>query len=243
MKSKVVLITGALGGIGQAIAKEFAAVGAKLILNYRHTKEDIAVAFANSLSADDYLLARADISNENQVFEMSQNAVAKFGRIDILVNNAGIVLDKEFADRTIGDWNATITTNLIAPFIISQYIGKKMVENKYGKIINMASTNGISSFFPTSIDYDASKAGLISLTQNLAAQFAPFVNVNAIAPGWVNTPMNKGLPSDFIMDESKKISLGRFAEPVEIAKIVKFLASDDASYINGTTIVADGQYR
>ena len=115
-----------------------------------------------------------------------------------------------------------------------------MLKNKSGKIINVSSTNGINTFYPTSIDYDASKAAIINLTNNLSIQFAPYINVNAVAPGWVNTPMNQELPQEFIEEETAKIYKKRFAEPEEIAKVTLFLASDDAEYINGTVIKVDG---
>ena len=115
-----------------------------------------------------------------------------------------------------------------------------MLKNKSGKIINISSTNGINTFYPTSIDYDASKAAIINLTNNLSIQFAPYINVNAVAPGWVNTPMNQELPQDFIEEETEKIYKKRFAEPEEIAKVILFLASEDAQYINATVIKVDG---
>ncbi len=115
-----------------------------------------------------------------------------------------------------------------------------MMKNKSGKIINVSSTNGINTFFPSSIDYDASKAAIINLTYNLAIQFAPYINVNAVAPGWVNTEMNKELTKELIEEETEKIYKRRFAEPEEIAKVICFLASEGAEYINGTVIKVDG---
>ena len=112
-----------------------------------------------------------------------------------------------------------------------------------GKIINIASTNGINSFFPTSIDYDSSKAGLINLTHNLALQYKPYINVNCVAPGWVNTDMNKDLPLDLVEEETARIYKGRFAEPEEIAKVVVFLASAAADCINDVVIKVDGGYK
>ena len=185
---------------------------------------------------------RADVSNENKIKKMIDTIINKFGRIDVLVNNAGIAIDKEFEDRTVEDWKRTLSVNLIAPFIVSKYVGNEMLKNKYGRIINISSTNGINAFFPTSIDYDASKAGLINLTHNLAIQFAPYINVNCVAPGWVNTDMNKELPKDLIEEETNKIYKKRFAEPSEIAKVVTFLASDDADFINDEIIKVDGGY-
>ena len=168
--------------------------------------------------------------------------IKEFSKIDVLVNNAGIAIDKEFDERTVEDWQLTLNTNLIAPFIVSKYVGSEMLKNKSGKIINISSTNGIDAFFPTSIDYDASKAGLISLTHNLAIQFAPFINVNCVAPGWVNTDMNKDLPKELIEEETNRIYKKRFAEPSEIAKVVTFLASEDADFINNEVIKVDGGY-
>ncbi|MCL2331009.1 MAG: SDR family oxidoreductase, partial [Proteobacteria bacterium] len=186
------------------------------------------------------LSVAADISDEPAVRKMVADAIKKFGRIDILVNNAGIVTDKEFDNRNLADFRRTLDVNLIGTWLVSKYIGEIMMENKYGKIVNISSTNGINSYFPTSIDYDASKAGVISLTKNLAVQFAPFVNVNAVAPGWVNTDMNKDLPTDYMAEEMQKVCLKRIAEPSEVAKVIKFLVSDDASYVNGSVIIADG---
>ena len=168
-----------------------------------------------------------------------KKSIEKFGKIDVLVNNAGIVIDKEFEDRTVEDWKQTLNVNLIAPFILTKLVGKEMLKQKSGAIINISSTNGLNTYYPTSVDYDASKSGLISLTYDSAVQFAPFVRVNAIAPGWVNTEMNKDLPEDFVKEETERILVKRFCEPKEIARVVTFLASDDASFINSTVIKVD----
>ena len=186
------------------------------------------------------LVIKADVSNEEQVKNMVQEIINKFGKIDVLVNNAGIAIDKEFENRTVEDWKRTLEVNTIGTFLVSKYASENMMKNKSGKIINISSTNGINTFFPSSIDYDASKAAVINLTYNLAIQFAPYINVNAVAPGWVNTEMNKELPEDLIKEETEKIYKKRLAEPEEIAKVICFLASEDAEYINGTVIKVDG---
>ena len=244
MGSKVVLVTGSSRGIGKAIVMDFARKGYNVVINY--IKEDNQAKELKERLEKEYhikaLTIRADISNENEVQKMIDTIINKFGRIDVLVNNAGIAIDKEFEDRTVEDWKRTLSVNLIAPFIVSKYVGNEMLKNKYGRIINISSTNGINAFFPTSIDYDASKAGLINLTHNLAIQFAPYINVNCVAPGWVNTDMNKELPKDLIEEETNKIYKKRFAEPSEIAKVVTFLASDDADFINDEIIKVDGGY-
>ena len=164
----------------------------------------------------------------------------KYSKIDVLVNNAGIVIDKEFNDKTVEDWTKTLKVNLIAPFLLTKLIGNKMYDNKNGTIINISSTNGINTYYPPSTDYDASKSGLISLTYNSAVQYAPYVRVNCVAPGWVNTEMNKELEEDFIKTESEKILVKRFGKPEEIANVVYFLASDEATFINSEVIKVDG---
>ena len=171
---------------------------------------------------------------------MIQEIINKFGKIDILVNNAGIAIDKDFEDRTVEDWKRTLEVNTIGTFLVSKYASENMLQNKSGKIINVSSTNGINTFFPSSIDYDASKAAIINLTYNLAIQFAPYINVNAVAPGWVNTEMNKNLPKDLIEEETEKIYKKRFAEIEEVAKLICFLASNNADYINSTVIKIEG---
>lgn len=186
------------------------------------------------------MVIKADVSNEEEVKNMVQEIINKFGRIDVLVNNAGIAIDKEFEDRTVEDWKRTLEVNTIGTFLVSKYASEYMMKNKSGKIINVSSTNGINTFFPSSIDYDASKAAIINLTYNLAIQFAPYINVNAVAPGWVNTEMNKELSKELIEEETERIYKKRFAEPEEIAKVICFLTSEDAEYINSTVIKVDG---
>lgn len=240
--NKNVLITGGTRGIGEAISREFAKKGYNLIINYINSKEK-AEKLKTELETEfniSVLTIQGDLSEEKAIENMVDIAMDKFGKVDVLVNNAGIVIDKEFEDRTIEDWKKTLNINLIAPFILTKLIGKEMVKNKGGAIINISSTNGINTYYPTSVDYDASKSGLISLTYDSAVELAPYVRVNCIAPGWVNTEMNKELPEDFVKEETERILVKRFAEPEEIAKVATFLASDDASFINSTIIKVDG---
>lgn len=240
--NKNVLITGGTRGIGEAISREFAKKGYNLIINYINSKEK-AEKLKTELETEfniSVLTIQGDLSEEKAIENMVDIAMDKFGKVDVLVNNAGIVIDKEFEDRTIEDWKQTLNINLIAPFILTKLIGKEMVKNKGGAIINISSTNGINTYYPTSVDYDASKSGLISLTYYSAVELAPYVRVNCIAPGWVNTEMNKELPEDFVKEETERILVKRFAEPEEIAKVATFLASDDASFINSTIIKVDG---
>lgn len=240
--NKSVLVTGGTRGIGEAISREFAKKGYNLIINYVNSNEK-AQNLKQELEKEyniKVLPIQADISNEIAIKNMVDTAIKEFGKIDVLVNNAGIVMDREFEDRTVEDWKKTLDINLIAPFVLTKLVGKEMMKQKSGAIINISSTNGINTYYPTSVDYDASKSGLISLTYDSAVQFAPYVRVNCVAPGWVNTEMNKELPEDFVKEETERILVKRFAEPKEIAKVVTFLASEDASFVNSTVIKVDG---
>jgi len=244
MSNKVVLVTGSTRGIGKATILEFAKKGYDVVINYvkndelaKTLKEEIESTYKVKA-----LAIKADITSEVEVDNMVKQIVNEFGHLDVLVNNAGIAIDKEFDDRTPEDWSKTLTTNLIGTFIVAKRVGEVMLNQKKGNIINVSSTNGINSFFPTSIDYDASKAGLINLTHNLAIQYAPFINVNCVAPGWVNTEMNKELPKDLVDGEIERIYKKRFAEPSEIGKVICFLASEDAEFINDEVVKIDGGY-
>lgn len=241
---KNVLITGGSRGLGRSCALKFAQLGYNIIINYNNSYED-AVKLESYLK-ENYnvlvLLVKADISKEEEVINMVDIIKNKFQRIDCLVNNAGIAIDTLFEDKTVQNFRRIIDVNLIGTFLVSKYIGSLMFEEKLGTIINVSSTNGIDTYYPYSLDYDASKAGVISLTHNLARQFAPYIRVNCVAPGWINTEMNKELDKEFIEKENEKILLGRFSEPSEIANVIAFLASDEASYINGSVIRVDGGY-
>ncbi len=240
--NKVALITGSSRGIGRATAIEFAARGYDIIINYNRSRalaEDLADLIRQKYGVKvEYYCA--NVSVESDVKTMVEQALKDFGRIDVLVNNAGIAIDKPYAEKTVEEFNKTIATNLIGPFLVAKYVAPSMVKNKYGKIINVSSNNGINCNYPTSADYDCSKAALNNLTRNMAIEYAPYVNVNAIAPGWVKTDMNKDFDQDMEVQECKRILKNKFANPEDIAKIIAFLASDDADYINGTVVVADG---
>ena len=243
MKEKqTVFITGASRGIGAAIVEELAKENYKVIAGYNTGKEKIEKLQQNILKKYNQKIdvIQGDLSSEKDIEKMVNELEEKYKMIDVLINNAGIAIDTTLEDKTAENFQKILKVNLIAPFLLSKYLGMKMFQNKRGKIINISSTNGIDTLYPESMDYDASKAGLISLTKNFAQEFAPYVQVNAIAPGWVNTEMNQLLSEEFKEEESGKILLNRFAEPKEIAKVVKFLVSEDASYINGTIIRVDG---
>ncbi len=239
LQNKVALITGSSRGIGKAIALLFAKEGAKVIVNYNKSKEkaDEVVNEIHKLGSEAFAV-KADISDENQVKSMVDETIKKYGKIDILVNNAGIVFDIPFMEKTVEQWQQTLGTNLIGVFLMCKYCSPHM--NDGGRILNISSTNGIYAVSADSMDYDASKAGVISITKSLAQELAPKILVNCIAPGWVDTDINKNLPKDYVKSEIEKIGVKRFGRPEEIANTALFLASEDSSFITGTTIVVDG---
>ncbi len=237
-----VLVTGSSRGLGKAIVIEYAKHGYDVIINYNNSKD-------KALELKDYiesnykvkaLVIGCDISKEEEIDNMIDEIYKEFGHLDILVNNASIALDQDFELKTKEDFMKTLETNLVGTYLLSKKIGLKMKEAKKGNIINISSTNGLETTYPESIDYDASKAGIISLNHNLANYFAPYIRVNTICPGWINTDMNKDLDEEFIKDETNKILLGRFAEPEEIAYLAYFLGTDKSSYINDSIIRIDG---
>ena len=243
--NKTVLITGSSRGIGASSARVFASNNYNVIINYNTSKEE-ALNLSKELENKykiETLVIKCDISNENEVVNMVQKSIQKFGSIDVLVNNAGISIDTTFDDKKIDSFRRILDVNLIGTFLVSKHVGKTMFENKSGSIVNISSTNAIDTYYKEGLDYDASKAGVISLTHNLATAYAPYIRVNAIASGWVNTDMNKELDQEYRKEEYKKILLERFAEAEEIAKVVYFLSSDDASYINSSVIRVDGGKR
>ncbi len=243
LKDKVALITGSSRGIGKAIALKFAREGAKIIVNYldSETKANELVDEIKKIGSN-AIAIKCDVSQEKDVKDMVDKSVKRFGKIDILVNNAGIVYDVPLFKKTLEQWRRTLNINLIGVFLCSKYVSEHMLKQDSGVIVNISSTNGINTGCPESADYDASKSGVISLTKNLASELAPKIRVNSIAPGWIDTDMNKNLPKDFIKQEKEKIFVRRFGRPEEIAMVALFLASDDASFINGSTIRVDGGY-
>lgn len=244
LKNKIAIITGSSRGIGKATALLFAKEGAKIVVNYLSSEEKNAFSIVDEIKkiGSEAIAIKCDVSKEDEVKKMINQTITKFGKIDILVNNAGIVFDVPFFERTVKQWKRTMDVNLLGTFLCSKYASEQMLKNDNGKIINISSTNGIDSFSPEAMDYDASKAGIIILTRDLAKELAPKIQVNSIAPGWVDTEMNKDLPQDFVEEETEKIYLKRFAKPEEIAKSILFLASDDANYITGSILKVDGGY-
>ena len=239
---KTVLVTGSSRGLGKSAIIKFAENGYNVVINYNNSEK---VAYELQKYIEDnfkvgVLTVKADVGNENDVKEMFNIIIDKFGSIDVVVNNAAIAIDTIFEQKTVDNFNKILNTNLIGTFLVSKYASKYMLEKKQGNIINISSTNGIDTYYPYSMDYDASKAGIISLTKNLSKELSPYIRVNCVSPGWITTDMNNSLDKEYMSKEITKINLKRFAEPKEIANVVYFLATDEASYVNGSVIVVDG---
>ncbi len=237
----VALITGSTGGLGKEIALTLAKDGFDIILHYH--KDEVGVLNLASDIRNKYKrnvrMYKADLTKEEEINKMVENIKTDYFSLDVLVNNAAICKDTDLMLKDKKDFLEVMTVNLVAPFLLSKQLSS-LLKDAGGTIINISSNNAINSYYAESIDYDASKKALISLTNNLAAFFAPEVRVNCVCSGWINTKMNKELAAEFKKQEEEKIFLKRFAEPEEIANVVSFLASSKASYINNAIIVVDG---
>lgn len=239
--SKVVLVTGSNRGIGRSTIEEFAKAGLDVVINYCHHKEEAfeLKEYIESTYNVRTLVVKCDVSKEDEVIEMINEIMDYFGRLDILVNNASVCRDSLLMDKEVVSFKRILDVNLIGTYLCSKYASKVMSDEGCS-IINISSTNAIDTYYPESCDYDASKAGVISLTHNLAREFSPYIRVNCVCPGWVKTDMNKELSVEQVHDEEKNILLKRFANPEEIAKVIVFLASNKASYVNDSIIRVDG---
>lgn len=237
---KVVFVTGSSRGLGAYLVYAFAKEGASVVINYNKSYEDAVFLKKKIEEFGSCMLVCGDVSLEEDVSRMTQEIISSYGKIDILVNNAGISNDSLFDLKDVSSFRKVLDVNLIGTYLVSKYVGKIMLENKSGKIINISSDNGIDRYYPESCDYDASKAGVISLTHNMARFYAPYVNVNCVCPGWMDTDMNKNMDDSYKKGICNKILLGRFGEVSEISNLVLFLASDDASYVNDSIIKVNG---
>ncbi len=237
----VALITGSTGGLGKEIALTFAKDGFDIILHYHN--DEVGVLNLASDIRNKYKrtvrMYKADLTKEEEITKMVENIKTDYFSLDVLVNNAAICKDTDLMLKDKKDFLEVMNVNLIAPFLLSKQL-YPLLKDAGGTIINISSNNALNSYYAESIDYDASKKALISLTNNLALSFAPEVRVNCLCPGWINTKMNKDLDETFKKQEEEKIFLKRFAEPEEIANVVSFLASSKASYINNAVITVDG---
>ena len=236
---KTVLITGAAKGIGAAIAEELAKNGYQVIINYK-TSEQKAQELKDKLTnnGQNVEIYQADVTKKEEVEQMVEYVVNKYGKIDVLVNNAGISQIKPFADIEEEEWDNMINNNLKSVYLVTKQVIHNMLQNQSGAIINISSIWGITGA-SCEVHYSAAKAGIIGMTKALAKEMAlSNITVNAIAPGIIETDMNSDLTQEEINEVVNEIPLKRMGKPEEIAKTVKWLI--ETPYITGQTIRVDG---
>ncbi|MGA2463760.1 MAG: 3-oxoacyl-ACP reductase family protein [Thermodesulfobacteriota bacterium] len=240
LRGRVALITGSSRGIGRATAIRFAEEGASIVVNYIQNgdKADEVKRLIENMGGK-AITVKADVANRTEVKEMIDKALEHFCRLDILVNNVGVPRDALIYKMTEEDWDFAINVNLKGSFNCVQFASVPMVKQKYGKIINISS--GAYKGHPGQANYSAAKSGLVGLTKTLAMELARFnINVNCVVSGLVETEVIRGIEKGMFEKMVERTILKRIAQPVEIANVILFLASDESSYVTGQIIEARG---
>ena len=244
LENKVAVVTGSSSGIGEAIARAFAGEGAAVVINYAH-HPDAAQKVVQEIedSGGKWLVVGADVSDPKEVEALVQKATDAFGRLDIMVNNAGMERKMPFLETPFEVWQETVAINLTGTWLGCQAAAKRMVEGgEGGRIINVSSVHEDLAM-PTNAPYCATKGGVRMLMRTLAVELASHnITVNNIAPGAIETPMDAPLEEhpDQMKELLSEIPLGRMGKPEEVANLALFLASDDTSYVTGSTLFVDG---
>ncbi len=237
LKDKRAIVTGGAGGIGRAIAERFIAEGAKVII--ADINADAGTETASAIGA---AFSKTDVSSKVEIEALVNHAVQEFGGIDIVVNNAAVIHKAELLDLEEADYDRVLGVNLKGPFLLAQAAARHMIKQKSGAIINLASINSQLTM-PDHIPYAVAKGGVVLLTKVLALSLIPHgIRVNAVAPGTVLTELSRVVLSNPEVEKQvlSRTPIGRFGKPEEIASVVAFLASDEASFIVGQTIYAEG---
>jgi len=245
LKNKVAIITGARRGMGRTHALTLAKAGAKVVVSDISLEDCEKVVKEIKKQKGEALAVKCDVSKKEEVGELVKKTVDKWGKLDILINNAGICQFKPFLELTEEEWDRTININLKGYFFCSQAAAKEMAKQKSGVIVNIASVamgqQGIG--FPNIVHYCASKGGIVGMTEALAVELAPYnIRVNAISPGMIDTPMIDPIKKDPQQEKGilARIPMHRVADAQEVSNLVLFLASDESSYMTGSTVVIDG---
>ncbi len=241
MKDKVAIVTGGTRGIGRSIVLELARNGCNVAFNYAKS-EDLAKALVTEVESRGVkaVAKQADVADFEAAKSMVAEVKEEFGQIDFLINNAGVTRDKLLALMKESDWDEVINTNLKSVYNFSKAVIMTMVKQKSGNILNITSVSGIAGVAGQT-NYSASKAGVIGFTKALAKEVGKAkINVNAIACGFIETDMTASLPEEYKSKMIDMTSLKRFGNPEEIAKIAKFMLSEEAQYITGHVLTVDG---
>lgn len=241
LEGKVALVTGASRGIGRAVALMLAEEGAAVAVNYagneKKAEEVVNIIKENGGEAASY---QCNVASADEVTAMVKMVIEKFGRLDILVNNAGVTKDTLMMRMKEDDWDQVINTNLKGVFNTTKAVTRQMMKQRSGRIINMASVVGIIGNAGQA-NYVASKAGVIGLTKSAARELAARnINVNAVAPGFIETDMTEKLPEEIQQEMVRQIPLGKMGNPDDVARVVKFLAGEDSRYMTGQVLCVDG---
>ncbi len=236
LENKVAIVTGSSRGIGRAIALAFAKEGAGVVINYLQSEDKARDVVRPILDMKRKAIAvKADVSKEAEVEEMVSRTLETFGKIDILVNNAALLLPFDFNNPNYENWRRMVDVNIKGILLCSRIVANQMLKQKRGKIINI-----VVKEFTASVDYLMTKVAADVLTRGLAKKLAPYILVNAIAPGCIDTGWISELPPKEQEALIRKIPLGRWGQPEDIAKVAVFLASDDFNWMTGATIHIDG---
>ncbi len=245
LENKVAIVTGAGKGIGWGIAKVFSQEGAKVVVVDWDEEAGKKTAEEIRQSGGDAIFVHCDVSNEEQVKAMVQATLDKYGRIDVLVNNAGIGVYKPVLEATSEDWDRCLAVNLKSVFLCSKYVIPHMQAAGKGAIVNISSVHSHATVNGVA-PYAASKGGITALTRNMAIDYGPAIRVNAIAPGWVLTPLIQSIFDSYPdpaaqrrLVEQRQV-MKRIGRPEDIGYAAAFLASDEASFITGTQLFVDG---
>lgn len=241
LNDSVAIVTGSGRGIGRAIALELAVAGAKVIVNYagRIDKAEETVKLIREAGGE-CLAVQADVSQAADVDRLIKTTIDHFGKINILVNNAGITRDLLLLRMKEADWDAVLATNLKGVFLCTKAVSKGMLKQRAGVIVNISSVVGLSGNAGQA-NYAAAKAGIIGFSKSVAKEFASRgIRVNVVAPGYISTDMTETLAEGMQTEVLRAIPLGRLGRPEDVAKVVRFLVSPEASYITGQTLCVDG---
>ena len=243
LDGRVAIVTGAASGIGKAVVETFARANIKAVIlsDIQAEKAEAVAANVRDAHGCETMVAAIDVSRQDLVNKMVEDAMAEFGRVDILVNNAGICPVRAWDDTTLEDWNKVLEINLTSAFLCSKAVLLPMREQKYGRIVNISSAGAFLGSVVADVAYGVSKAGMIALTKVIAKRFATEgIYCNAIAPGSIDTPMTDSFGPEIRQNFAKVCPMQRQGSPEELAGAVWFLVSNPSNYVNGSTLHVNG---